>query len=93
MKVKTIRTLNHLLDTKSDYATFAVEAGLQGISKATVNKFLSSHVFLMKVNNRAWMDRVRKKVKFVYEACKAKEMPIDSVLELLRKMSKSLPGF
>lgn len=91
MKVKTIRTLNHLLDKNSDYATFAVEAGLCGISKAEINKFLSSNVFLLKAKNvEVWV--IRKKARFVYEATKARAMPVASALEFLRKLSKPLPG-
>lgn len=92
MKVKTIRTLNHLLDKNSDYATFAVEAGLCGISKAEINKFLSSNVFLLKAKDKAEMWRIRKKARFVYEATKARAMPVASILEFLRKLSKPLPG-
>ena len=91
MKVKTIRTLNHLLDKNSDYATFAVEAGLCGISKAEINKFLSSNVFLLKVKDEAEVWVIRKKARFVYEATKARAMPVASTLEFLRKLSKSLP--
>lgn len=92
MKVKSIRTLNSLLDKNFNYATFAVEAGLCGISKAEINKFLSSNVFLLRARDKAEMWRIRKKAKFVYEATKAREMPVASALEFLRKLSKPLPS-